>query len=116
MVSILNPVGTGAGGSTTVNGMIRNRGGWAADYDAWEAAGITSWNWPRFLRAFQALERHDLDASEFRGGDGLQSIGVAGRDPARELWIETLRGGLTVELEQDRGTRPRGHRAGGRRD
>lgn len=71
MVSI-NPVGTVAGGSTTVNGMIWNRG-WAADYDAWEAAGITG-------------------------------------------WIETLRGRPTVELEQDRGTRPRGHRAGGRRD
>ncbi|MBU2670190.1 GMC family oxidoreductase N-terminal domain-containing protein [Actinoplanes bogorensis] len=71
-------VGRITGGSTTVNGMIWNRGG-AGDYDAWAAAG---WGWARFLEAFRMIEGSS--------GDGRQRIGLAGRDPASDLWLDTL--------------------------
>jgi choline dehydrogenase len=88
-----------AGGSTSVNGMIWNRG-WAGDYDGW---GLPGWTWSRFLAAFRAIER--------RGdGGGLQTIERAAPDPASELWIETLagRGIATVTDVNDAG----GERAG----
>ncbi len=65
------------GGSTTINGMIWNRG-WAEYYDAWEAAGNRGWDWETFLAAFRSLERHELGSSELRGGTGPVSISIAG--------------------------------------
>lgn len=53
------------GGSTTINGLMWNRG-WSPEYDAWEQAGNAGWNWQRFLEAFKALEDHELGASEVR--------------------------------------------------
>src|SRR4051794_36878015 len=64
------------GGSTTVNGMIWNRG-WAPQYDAWEQAGNKGWNWQRFLGAFKELENHELGADATRGGNGPVPISVA---------------------------------------
>ena len=64
------------GGSTTINGMIWNRG-WAPAYDAWEEAGNTGWNWDRFVDAFAALESSQLGANAFRGGKGPVPITVA---------------------------------------
>jgi choline dehydrogenase len=78
------------GGSTTINGMMWNRG-WAPEYDAWEARGIKGWNWQRFLAAFKALEAHQLGASTLRGGAGLVPISVAApREPVSDAFITTL--------------------------
>ena len=71
------PRGRVIGGSTTINGMVWNRG-WAEAYDAWEKAGNVGWNWARFLDAFRKLERHQLGASDTRGGSGATDIEIAG--------------------------------------
>jgi choline dehydrogenase len=82
-----NPlVGTGAvetwgrgkviGGSTTINGLIWTRG-WAADYDAIEAAGNSGWGWADMLRVFREIEDHQLGASEARGAGGPVRISIA---------------------------------------
>lgn len=71
------PRGRVIGGSTTINGMVWNRG-WAEAYDAWEKAGNVGWNWARFLDAFRKLEHHQLGASETRGGSGATDIEIAG--------------------------------------
>ncbi|MCW2295498.1 GMC family oxidoreductase [Rhodococcus erythropolis] len=64
------------GGSTTINGLVWNRGS-ASTYDAWEAAGIHGWNFQRFLEAWKQIENHDLGGNAFRGSKGPVNIEVA---------------------------------------
>ncbi|MFJ8605327.1 GMC family oxidoreductase [Streptomyces shenzhenensis] len=71
------PRGKVVGGSTTINGMVWNRG-WANYYDGWEKAGNTGWNWARFLDAFKHIERHQLGGNEVRGGSGAVDVEIAG--------------------------------------
>ncbi len=54
------------GGSSAINGMMYWRG-LPTDYDAWNCPG---WAWPEMLAAFRRLERHELGASDLRGGEG----------------------------------------------
>ncbi|MGA9522447.1 MAG: GMC family oxidoreductase N-terminal domain-containing protein [Myxococcaceae bacterium] len=70
------------GGSTTVNGMVWNRG-WKQDYDAIEQAGNPGWGWDTFREAYRAIEDHQLGASEIRGKDG--PVGVSLAAPAEEI-------------------------------
>ncbi|WP_298514934.1 GMC family oxidoreductase N-terminal domain-containing protein [uncultured Nocardioides sp.] len=77
------------GGSTTINGMIWNRG-WAPEYDAWEQSGNPGWNWQRFLEAFKALENHELGGSAVRGEGGPVAISVAPRECVAETFVATL--------------------------
>lgn len=84
------PKGKGLGGSTTINGMVWNRG-WAPDYDALEQAGMTGWNWDRFLTAFKELEDHELGASATRGKGGPVAISIAHPpEAASEAIIEAM--------------------------
>ncbi|GAA1948433.1 GMC family oxidoreductase N-terminal domain-containing protein [Nocardioides panacihumi] len=84
------PRGRVIGGSTTINGMVWNRG-WAPYYDGWEAAGNAGWNWKRFLDAFRKIERHQLGASEVRGGSGAVDIEIAGpREEACDALIASF--------------------------
>jgi choline dehydrogenase len=64
------------GGSTTINGMVWNRGS-AAAYDAWEEAGNPGWNFQRFVEAWKQIEKHSLGGSALRGGHGPVDIEVA---------------------------------------
>lgn len=78
------------GGSTTINGMVWNRG-WAPFYDGLEAAGNKGWNWSRFLDAFRKIERHRLGGNDLRGGDGPVDIEVAGpREEACDTFISAM--------------------------
>ena len=78
------------GGSTTVNGMIWNRG-WAPQYDAWEQAGNKGWNWERFLSAFKALENHELGGNALRGGRGPVAVSVARpREAVSDAFVTAL--------------------------
>lgn len=78
------------GGSTTINGMVWNRG-WAPQYDALEEAGNEGLNWDRFLAAFKALEDHEFGESATRGRGGPVRISVARpREPVADTFIETL--------------------------
>lgn len=67
------------GGSTTINGMVWNRGS-AAAYDAWEKSGLTGWNFQRFLDAWRQIENHHLGGTDFRGSGGPVDIEVAQAD------------------------------------
>ncbi|MFJ9390807.1 GMC family oxidoreductase [Nocardioides sp. NPDC101246] len=80
------PRGRVMGGSSTINGMVWNRG-WAPYYDAWEKAGNKGWNWARFLEAYKKLERHELGGNDVRGGAGAVDIEIAA---PREATCEAL--------------------------
>ncbi|WP_169816234.1 GMC family oxidoreductase [Nocardia miyunensis] len=78
------------GGSTTINGMVWNRG-WAPDYDRYEQIGLTGWNWERFCAAYRALERHELGGTYFRGDKGPVGISIARpREEVSDLLIESM--------------------------
>ncbi|MDQ7909348.1 GMC family oxidoreductase N-terminal domain-containing protein [Phytohabitans sp. ZYX-F-186] len=90
------------GGSTTINGMVWNRG-WAPYYDAWEAAGNKGWNWARFVEAYRRIERHQLGGNEVRGGDGPVDIEIAGpREEACDALIAAMeRHGIAFQRDMN---------------
>ncbi|WP_067441600.1 GMC family oxidoreductase [Nocardioides jensenii] len=63
------------GGSSSVNGMIYNRG-WSNDYDEVEALGNPGWGWSDMLPVFRRIENHQLGASATRGAGGPLSISI----------------------------------------
>ena len=72
------------GGSSSINGMVYNRGN-RADYDALERLGNPGWGWDDMLRAYTTIEDNALGASEYRGADGpLHVSTVDGTDPLLE--------------------------------
>ena len=78
------------GGSTTLNGMVWNRG-WAPEYDAWEKAGNAGWNWDRFLTAYREMEDHELGGSDLRGEGGPVRITRARPpEPVCDAFVKAL--------------------------
>lgn len=76
------------GGTSSVNGMMYNRGQ-PEDYDALEARGCTGWNWSTVLPHLRGNENHALGASEWRGGDGELRVSMpSSHDPLYEAMIE----------------------------
>ena len=58
------------GGSSSINGMIFQRGN-ALDYERWAAdPGMESWNYAHCLPYFRRMETCLAGADEYRGGDG----------------------------------------------
>jgi choline dehydrogenase-like flavoprotein len=57
------------GGGSSINGMIYSRGHWR-DYEDWERLGGDGWGWDDMLRAYRAIEDHELGGSELRGAGG----------------------------------------------
>jgi choline dehydrogenase-like flavoprotein len=63
-----NPLirGRTIGGSSAINGLMYWRGV-PRDYDDWNCPG---WGWAEMLKAYKAIEHHELGESEWRGGSG----------------------------------------------
>ncbi|MGE0653725.1 MAG: choline dehydrogenase, partial [Alphaproteobacteria bacterium] len=70
---ILEHRGKVLGGSSSINGMVANRGN-PRDYDAWAAEGLPTWSFAHCLPYFRQMETFGGGANEWRGGDGPQSI------------------------------------------
>jgi choline dehydrogenase len=70
---IEQPRGRVLGGSTSVNGMVANRGN-PRDYDGWAAQGLPEWSFAHCLPYFQRMETFDRGANAYRGGGGPQHI------------------------------------------
>jgi choline dehydrogenase len=72
------------GGSSSINGMVYNRGH-RADYDALARLGNPGWGWDDMLAAFKAIEDNELGASDLRGAGGpLRVSTVEDPDPLDE--------------------------------
>jgi len=65
------------GGSSSVNGMVYNRGE-RADYETLKALGNDEWGWEDMLPAFRSIEAHPFGSSATRGADGPLHISTAG--------------------------------------
>ncbi len=71
--------GTVLGGSSSINGMIYNRGN-RADYDGLERLGNKGWGWGEILPIFKQFEDNAFGPSPTRGTGGPLHISVP-RDP-----------------------------------
>lgn len=83
------------GGSSSINGMIYNRGN-RADYDDLERLGNKGWGWDDMLPIFKALEDNEFGASPTRGTGGPLHISVP-KDPdplCEEMITATTRAGF----------------------
>ncbi|MFI7361335.1 GMC family oxidoreductase [Streptomyces sp. NPDC050149] len=83
------------GGSSSVNGMVYNRGT-RADWDDLEALGNPGWGWDDLLPAFRAIENNALGPSPTRGVGGPLHVSTV-RDPD-PLCDELIATGETLGL------------------
>ncbi|APX77477.1 GMC family oxidoreductase N-terminal domain-containing protein [Achromobacter insolitus] len=63
------PQGRTLGGSTSINGLVYNRGQ-AADFDHWAALGNTGWSYDEVLPYFKSMERRVGGEDRYRGRKG----------------------------------------------
>ncbi|MDT4839253.1 alcohol dehydrogenase [compost metagenome] len=63
------PQGRTLGGSTSINGLVYNRGQ-AADFDHWAALGNTGWSYEDVLPYFKSMERRVGGDDRYRGRKG----------------------------------------------
>ena len=73
--SVVYSQGKTLGGSSSVNGMIYNRGQ-AADFDGWAQMGNTGWDYDNVLPHFRRTERRVGDSvdPDYRGQDGRLTV------------------------------------------
>jgi choline dehydrogenase-like flavoprotein len=72
------------GGSSSINGMVYNRGN-RADWDALERLGNPGLGWDDMLPVFKTIEGNELGASDVRGAGGPLHVSTADRtDPLLE--------------------------------
>ncbi|MBB3602660.1 choline dehydrogenase-like flavoprotein [Mycolicibacterium sp. BK556] len=83
------------GGSSSINGMIYNRGA-RADWDSLERLGNKGWGWDEILPIFRGFEDSELGASPVRGAGGPVHVSVP-RDPD-PLCEEMVEAGASMGL------------------
>jgi choline dehydrogenase len=82
------PRGRTLGGSSSVNAMIYMRGH-PADYDGWEAAAGSDWNWQRARELFIAMEGNQAIADAHHGSDGpLNVCNLRSPNPLSRVFVE----------------------------
>lgn len=74
------------GGSSSINGMMYNRG-LAADWNTFGELGLPGWSWDEILAAYRTIEDHQLGESPMRGVGGPLGISVT---PAEDEVSEAL--------------------------
>ncbi len=61
------------GGSSSINGMVANRGN-PEDYNSWANEGLPEWSFDKCLPYFRKMETSDKGGGKWRGVDGPQTI------------------------------------------
>lgn len=81
------PQGRTLGGSTSINGLVYNRG-LAADFDHWANLGNTGWSYEDVLPYFKSMERREGGDDHFRGRQGeLPVTDIDWKHPLCEAFI-----------------------------
>lgn len=70
------PRGKMLGGTTSINGMIYNRGQ-RVDYDTWAARGCPGWSYEEVLPYFRRIESTQIGSDRYRGRSGPVKVTVA---------------------------------------
>ncbi|QEX24349.1 choline dehydrogenase [Hypericibacter adhaerens] len=105
---ILQRRGKVLGGSSSVNGMVANRGN-PRDYDAWAAEGLPTWSFAHCLPYFRKMESFAGGADAWRGGDGPQSIErCAATHPLYQAFLEAGAQAGYARTEDQNGARHEG--------
>lgn len=81
--------GRGIGGSSSINGLMYQRGH-PDDYNAWEDdLGLTGWGWKTLGPIFKSMEDHELGANDHRGAGGPVAVSLnANRTSLMDKMIE----------------------------
>jgi choline dehydrogenase len=93
------PFGRTLGGSSSVNGMIYNRGQ-RADYDEIERLGNPGWGWDAMLPIFKKIENNELGASDVRGEGGPLTISTA--PETEDLCEQMIEAGVGLGWSRER--------------
>jgi choline dehydrogenase len=113
--------GRALGGSSTVNGMMNNRGH-RVDYDLWGARGLAGWSYSDVLPYFKRLEMSWRGEGKYHGGSGPIAVKLiddpamlyedfeaaatrAGHTLSKDLFAEQTVGVSRLELSVVRGER-----------
>ncbi|OED41882.1 hypothetical protein AB833_08585 [Chromatiales bacterium (ex Bugula neritina AB1)] len=88
--SVSLPQGKVLGGSTSINGLIYNRGQ-AYDYDHWSALGNAGWSYSEVLPYFRKSETRLAEESQYRGSHGPLRISDPDQShPLCDAFIESV--------------------------
>jgi choline dehydrogenase len=95
------PHGKLLGGSSAINGLVHVRGN-PGDYDAWEQAGATGWNYESLLPCFRKSEHDSRGETPFHGGSGPFRVEPARwKNPLADAFIDTAVRVLGVPRNDD---------------
>ena len=98
--SIIIPVGRTVGGSSSINGMIINRGQ-ADDFNNWAQRGNLGWGYADLLPYFKRFERRDGDGDDtYRGRDG--KIPVTDLDWHHEICDAFIAGAVGLGIPRNK--------------
>ena len=83
------PRGKMLGGSSSINGLVHNRGQ-RIDYDTWAQMGCRGWSYDDVLPIFKKLENADFGSDEYRGRTGPIKVTIAPKlTPFYDLLIKS---------------------------
>lgn len=86
--SLYTPRGKVLGGSSSINGMVYDRGV-PSDYDDWAAQGCEGWSWSEVLPFFRRAEHFQPAQNEWHGQDGPIQVTRPGvRHPFARAFVE----------------------------
>jgi choline dehydrogenase len=89
--SLYVPRGRMIGGTSSINGMIYNRG-IPLDYDGWAKQGCRGWSYEEVLPYFRKLERAAIGSDRYRGRSGPMTVTVCAKvSPFYDVFIEAAK-------------------------
>jgi choline dehydrogenase len=84
---LYSPRGKVLGGSSSINGMVYDRGT-RSDYDGWAAAGNEGWSYDQVLPYFKRAETYQPHADQFHGSYGPVQVSRPGiKHQLSQAWI-----------------------------
>lgn len=89
------PRGKVLGGTSSINGMVYNRGN-IADYDEWRDSGCPGWGWKDVVPYFKKSEHRTTGPSECHGVGG--PLVVADPEEKNELFESVIKAGIEAGL------------------
>lgn len=95
------PSGKVLGGSSAINGLVHVRGN-PGDYNEWEKAGATGWNYSSLLPYFKKSEHDHRGETEFHGGSGPFKVERARwQNPLADAFIQAASSELGIPKNDD---------------